>query len=350
MFKKALGIGALAALASASFASPALAYGGQGGAGTVVLNPGGARLADGSDGIVMIFNGLSGGAGVAVDDGNDDTADMSVTQDGSDQVYFAQVPQWCCNTGVGPVLLIGSTAVGEASALSNNGAGQSWDSITVVSTTGADETIANGSLDAISSTDTGDATAEILYSVVVGGRTYTVTREISYTYPNSYYDEVWTVTIPSGNTDTVKFYLGGDAAPGGTDSGNSEVVEISGKTHLREKNVVSGQYISYQQTAAGSAWTHYFVGNYNDPQSTIIAGEDLDDSVSTEDEHDAGIYVQWTFGSTPGDYSKEMRTKIGFNNEFELAETGVDASGIALAGLALAGLGAAVAIRRRARA
>ena len=350
MIKKVLGGVALAALAASTFATPALAFGGQGGAATVVLNPGGARLADGSDGIVMIFNGLEDGAGVAVDDGNDETADMVVSQSGSDQVYFAQVPQWCCATGVGPMLTIGSTAVGEANALSNLAVGQSWDSITVVDSTGAKELIANGSTAAISSTTTGNATAEILYSVNLDGLTYTVTREITYTFPNSYYDEVWTVVIPAGNTEAVKFYLGGDAAPGGTDSGDSEVVQVDGKMHLREKNIVSGQYISYQQTATASAWTHYFVGNYGEPQETMAAGGDLDDSVSTEPEHDAGIYVQWNFGTTPGTYEKVMRTKIGFNNEFELAETGVDASGIALAGLALAVAGAVVVVRRRARA
>ena len=347
MFKKILGIGALAALASASFATPAFAHSSQGGAATVVLNPGGARLANGSDGIVMIFNGLEGGAEVAVDDGNPDTEPMTVSHNGSDQVYFAQVPQWCCNTGVGPVLTIGSTAVGEANALSNTNSGQSWDSITVVSTTGAKQTIANGSTAAITSTDTGNATAEILYSVVVGGRTYTVNRAISYTFPNSYYDEVWTVTIPSGNTEAVKFYLGGDAAPGGTDSGNSEVVQVDGMTHLREKNVDSGQYISYQQTASASSWNHYFVGDFSDPQATIVAAGDLDDSVSSVPEHDAGIYVQWNFGTTPGTFAKQMRTKIGFNNEFTLAETGVDASGLGLAAIAFLGLGAVVVVARR---
>ena len=251
--------------------------------------------------------------------------------------------------GDGEVTIYG--AYGEAQAAGDGGSAVSWDSVTVVDSTGAKELIANGSDAAISSTATGNATADIRYSVTVSGRTYTVDREITYTYPNTYYDEVWTVTIPAGNTDVVKFYLGGDAAPGGTDSGSSEVVTIAGMLHLREKNLDSGQYISYQQTASASAWTHYFVGDYSAPYQSVRDGVDLDDSVSTEPDHDAGIQIQWTFGSTPGTYSREMRTKIGFNNEFDaaLAETGVDASGIALGGLALVGLGAVVAIRRRAR-
>jgi MYXO-CTERM domain-containing protein len=346
VIKKIMGGLALAAVSAMVVAAPSYAAGSQGGAATVVLNPGGARLANGSDGIVVIINGLADGAGITLDDGNDNTSNMSVSADGSDQVYFAQVPQWCCS-GVAPVLNIGGTAIGEAQAVASSGT--SWDSITVVSTSGAKELIANGSTDPISSDDTGNATAEILYSVVVGGRTYTVNREISYTYPNTYYDEVWTVTIPSGNTAEVDFYLGGDAAPGGTDSGSSEVVTIDGKLHLREKNLDSGQYISYQQTAAASAWTHYFVGVYDLPYDAVLAGTDLDDSV-LETGHDAGIQIQWSLGTAAGSYERQMRTKIGFNNEFTLAETGVDASGIALGGLALAGLGAVAVIRRRARA
>lgn len=339
----------LAALSLATLATPAVAAGGQGGSATVVLNPGGARLADGSDGIVMIFTGLQGGAGIVLDDGNEDTDDMTVSTSGSDQVYFAQVPQWCCS-GVSPVLNIGGTAYGEAQAAGDSGLGTSWDSITVVSSTGAKEIIANGSTDAISSSATGDATAEIRYSVTIEGLTYTVDREISYTFPNTYYDEVWTVTIPAGNNAQVDFYLGGDAAPGGTDSGTSEVVTIGGKLNLREKNLDSGQYISYMETNTASPFDYFFVGDYDEPYPNVMAGTDLTDFVSTEVGHDAGIMIQWSFGTAPGTYERVMRTKIGFNNEFELAETGVDASSLALAGFALAVAGAAVVIRRRARA
>jgi len=349
VIKKVLGGAVIATLSLMSLATPALAVGGQGGAATVVLNPGGARLANGSDGIVMVFNGLEAGAAISVDDGNEDTDSMEVSASGSDQVYFAQVPQWCCSTGVSPVLNIGGEAYGEAMFGES-----SWTSITVVSTSGANELIANGSTAAITTTTTGNATAEILYSVTLDGSlTYTVKREISYTYPNTYYDEVWTVTIPSGNNAEVDFYLGGDAAPGGSDSGASEVVTIAGNLNLREKNLGSGQYISYQQTSALSPFDYYFVGDYSTPDEdgTVAGGTNLTNYVETLDnDHDAGIYIQWSYGTTPGTYVRQMRTKIGFNNEFALAETGVDASGLALAGLALAAAGVAVVVRRRARA
>ena len=202
VLKKILSGAALAAIAAASFAAPSFAVNSQGGAASVVLNPGGSRLANGSDGIVIVINGYSGGAAVAVDDGNPETSDMTVPATGSDQVYFAQVPQWCCS-GVSPILNIGGIAYGEAQAAGDGGSAVSWDSVTVVDSTGAKELIANGSDAAISSTATGNATADIRYSVTVSGRTYTVDREITYTYPNTYYDEVWTVTIPNTNTAEV---------------------------------------------------------------------------------------------------------------------------------------------------
>lgn len=350
MFKRILGGAVLAALSIASFATPALAAGSQGGAATVVLNPGGARLANGSDGIVIILSGLGDGAAIALDDGNSGTDDMEVSDDGSDQVYFAQVPQWCCS-GVSPVLNIGGVAYGEAQAAGDGGAGISWDSITVVSTTGADELIANGSTAAITSNDTGNATAEILYSVAIDSAVYTVRREITYTYPNTYYDEVWTVTIPGGNNAQVDFYLGGDAAPGGDDSGAGEMVTVGGKLQLREKNLTSGQYISYQETSTASPFDYYFVGSYSTPYPAVMAGTNLTNYIETVDnDHDAGIQIQWSFGTTAGSYERVMRTKIGFNNELELAETGVDASGLALGGAALLVAGAVVVLRRRSRA
>jgi LPXTG-motif cell wall-anchored protein len=82
-----------------------------------------------------------------------------------------------------------------------------------------------------------------------------------------------------------------------------------------------------------------------------MAGTNLTNYIETVDnDHDAGIQIQWSFGTTAGSYERVMRTKIGFNNELELAETGVDASGLALGGAALLVAGAVVVLRRRSRA
>lgn len=360
MIKKIIGGAILAALSLATISSPALAGNTQGGAGTLVLNPGGARLADGSDGIVITLNGVEDGAamtGVETDEGI-----PSNEATGSDNVYFAQTDQWCCS-GVSPMLSIGGDLYGEAGPV-NNTDGFSWTSIEILSSTGAKETIANGSAAAITSTETGNATASIRYTVFIEGATesdpdltYTVTRDITYTYPNTYYDETWTFVIPAGNTAAVKFYLGGDVAPGGSDYGVGESATIDGLLHIREKNPLSGQYISYIELAANSKFDYYYVGSFDDVYDTMLTGANLPSTVDTSpgDDpespgHDAGIDMQWNLGSTAGTFTRTMRTKIGFINDLALAETGVEASGIALAGLALAAVGAVVVVRRRARA
>lgn len=345
-----MGTIALAAVASVATVVPSYAYESQGGGETIVLNPGGGRNASGNDGIAIVFNGKAGGAGFTPTDS--DPIFVPIT--GSDQVYFAGTPQWCCWSGVSPVLNIGGTLYGEMSAAANfedYAGATSFDSVTVTASTGAKEIIENGSDAAITSTATGDATATIVYSVNLDGLTYSINRAITYHHPDNWYDETWTVTIPNSNSEVVKFYLGGDTAPGGSDSGLGEIVTIGGKLHLREKNTQSGQYISYQERG-DSSFDHYFIGNYVDPYDAIRNGADLPDTFDTEDGHDAGIQIQWTLGSTPGTYAHTMRTRIGFINEFEedLATTGANSGSLpGLAALAVAGIFAAIAVRRRAR-
>jgi hypothetical protein len=144
---------------------------------------------------------------------------------------------------------------------------------------------------------------------------YRVVREISYVYPKNFYDEDWTVVIPSGNTDVVKLYLGGDAAPGNSDIGiGSSALRGAGLRVVYERNPTSGQYISYAPRSLASNFTHYFVGSYNAPYGTIYSGGDLDDSVNTSI-HDAGLQIQWTFGTTAGSFTKSMRTTVGYNED-----------------------------------
>jgi hypothetical protein len=357
LFKKILGSIALAAIAATVAVAPSYAANSQGGGQTLVLNPGGGRSLVGDDGIAMVFNGVVLGNGFTSADS--EVGDVYVSQTGSDQAYFAGVSQWCCWSGVAPVLNIGGTLYGDMSAAAGfNGVGgsTSWNSVTVTASTGAKEIIANGSDAAISSTAKGDATATIVYSVTHNSRTFTVERDITYNNPDTWYDETWTITIPAGNTETVKFYLGGDASPGWTDYGVGESLTVDGNIHLRELNPDSGQYVSYQERGT-TFFDHYFIGDFDAPYEIMQAGDNLPDTIDTnaDDPHDAGIQIQWTFGSTPGDYSRDMRTRFGFINGppdlggEDLAPTGANDGANALALLAIAGIVAAVAVRRRAR-
>jgi hypothetical protein len=300
-------VSALIAALAMTFAgpvSPVYSNSSQGGQPMVILNPGGGTQASGSDGLRMVFNG------------NTDLASST----GSDQVYFGNLRQWCCG-GAGPVLAVGSAAYGEAGAARNSGLA-SWTSVLVSGLTGAQETVAAGSGSG-SSTATGNAGATITYTIDVGTApdpvlSYVVTRAISYVHPNNYYDETWTVTIPATNAAEVKLYIGGDAAPGDSDAGIGSTVVNSGLRSLREANPLSGQYIAYDELDSSQAFTHYFVGQYSAPYGTIASGGNLDNSINTI-QHDAGIQVQWSFGTTAASYTRTMRTTVGFNRDLEAA-------------------------------
>lgn len=297
MKKKALAISAALALAVAPVAVPlALGASSQGGQPSIILNPGGGLLDDGIDGIRIHFNTY-------------DEPDP-----GSDQVFFAGDQQWCCG-GAGPVLAVGSTAFGEAGAAEDRSL-VSWDTFAISDQTGTYEEIPTSAADDDpTSSAKGSASATLTYEKTVSSRVYRVIRQVTYVYPNNFYDEVWTLVIPSGNTEVIKLYVGGDSSPGDDDNGiGSTALRGSGLRAVYEANPDSEQYLSYAARDLASNFTHYFVGDYDNPFGAIASGGDLDDSIDTS-EHDAGIQVQWTFGSTPGTFSRSMRTTVGYNDD-----------------------------------
>ena len=274
----------------------------------LVLNPGGGQT--GADGLLMEFN----------TDGVDDGLWEDSGLRGSDQVWFDGDTQWCCS-GAGPILAIGSTAFGEAGAAFDFNL-DSFSSIVISHKTGK---AYSGTDVAANSGQQGDASARITYTKVVGGRSYVVMREITYIYPNNFYDETWTVTIPAGNTEIVKLYVGGDAAPGASDSGRGATTVSSGLRTIYEANPLSGQYISYSELGAGSEFTHYYIGSYSVPYMWIKDGLDLTNTIDDDPSpHDAGMQVQWTFGVSDGDFSRQMRTAVGLNSDVEALDFSAD--------------------------
>lgn len=285
---------AAAVVATASLALmplTALGAGSQNGTDMVVLNPGGGQLQAGPDGIQIIFNAA----------GDPET--------GSDQIYFAGVDNWCCGGG-GPVLNVGGTPIGEAGAADYSNF-DSWDSVAISNTTGAFQRVAAGS-ETITSTQTGNATATLTYTATVDSLVYTVVRAVTYTYPDHFFDETWTVTIPAGNTSEVILYVGGDVAPGGDDNGSGSTQEVDGKRTNYEANLDSGIFISYGELNATKPFSHYFVGDYSEPYEIIELGGDLPDTMDADD-HDAGLQVQFSLGSTAGSFANTMRTTVSYN-------------------------------------
>ena len=289
----------LVAMLSIGFVGAASADESQNSQPMIILNPGGGETAGGSDGLKIVFNGYDG---------------SYASEDGSDQVFYAGDDNWCCG-GAGPVLNIGGTDYGEAGAARNMNA-DSWTSLAISGLSGAYQSVTAGSDPSPLSSTTGSAGATLTYTATHGGLSYVVKRVVSYTYPNNYYDEVWTVTIPAGNTETVKFYLGGDSAPGGDDNGIGSIATFGTLTSVREANPDSGQYFAYTHRNDASAFTHYFVGDYDSPYETIRDGGDLDDSIDTS-EHDAGIQIQWTLGTSAGSYERQLRTTVGYNTDID---------------------------------
>lgn len=285
----------------------------QNGAPMVVINPGGGLDPFGRDGVVPIFNGF------ARPDGNSPvpgSGSFNAAIDGSDNQYFAGESQWCCWSGYGPVVNIDGQLFGEASAASDvEGPVGSlpWDSVQVISTGGTAVQVPAGSGGTGTGTE-GDGTATIRYTMVYDGRTYQMDRAITYTYPNAFFDETYTFTIPSGNPHTVKFYLGGDSSPGGTDVGLG-YMKTTPYRSIFSSNPESQVYVGFQETGPTNPFDFWFVGQYDEPYEVIQMGDNLDNAVSTT-AHDAGLQFQWTLPTAAGTYTRNSRTILGFNKIF----------------------------------
>lgn len=305
----ALSLLALPALASAGTNS-------QNGADMVIINPGGGVAANGSDGVQPVFNGAYGYGPSGVG--------QSVSTNGADQQFYKNTGQWCCSTGSGPNINVGGMLVGNSNVAGRSSStSESWTSVEILSTTGSAIRIPAGETTLPASPPSGSGTASIRYTYTTGGLDYIVVRDIRYRFPSPYYTETYTFTIPDGNTSEVKFYQGGDAAPGDDDSGVGMMTTSPNRT-LYEINENSGIFIAYAETGAvGSAFDYWFVGSYSTPRSTYISGGNLNNDVQTSS-HDAGLNMQWNLGSSPGTYTRSMNTmvaiqgvnlEVGFSNE-----------------------------------
>lgn len=272
-------------------ASSAQAAEDQHGVPQVVLNPGGGNSPDGLDGLRVVLN--------ETEDANDGEG-----SDASDQLWFADTVQYCCG-GVGPHLSIGGMLFGESAAADwDDETNNPWTSLTLVGTTGAASTG-----DALPAT-TGSATAHLRYTAEKGGLTYTVDRAVSYTFPNDYYRDTYTFTIPAGNTDVVKFYKGGDTSPGGSDIGYG-IQLTSPVRSVISLNPEAGIQVGQREVAGSKPFDGATTNDYSEPYDAVIAGADLG-FVTESEEHDAGFMTQWNLGSAPGTQTYAQETFVNF--------------------------------------
>ncbi len=260
-------------------AAPAGADGGQMGQPQVVINPGGGNASDGSDGVRFTMNASGGGW----------------TYIGGDEIWHRGTVQYCCS-GAAPMLNVGGQLFGQAGPA--YAPGTSWSSVEVLATSGA---AVLGGVTA----ETGSGSATIRYTAVRNGLTYVVERTASYTYPNDGVDDSYTFVIPDGNTEAVKFYLGGDAAPGSSDAGVGLMV-TSPVRSVVSVNPYSQIMVAYREVPGSKPFDGAVSQNFYAAYDTVTNGGDIGFNADPN-LHDAGIMMQWNLGSTPGTQSARMQ-------------------------------------------
>ncbi|HWL46027.1 MAG TPA: Ig domain-containing protein [Ilumatobacter sp.] len=211
--------------------------------------------------------------------------------------------QWCCGSLTAPsgrfLLVAGSTPIGGL----QHAAGQPWDAIDLVSTSGA------VSVDGVGS-GTGSASAVIRFTKTVDGRLYQVDRTLTYTYPNTFISDSYRVTIPSGNAVPVKLYYGGDSAPGGSDVGYGIQV-TSPRRSIISLNPSSELMFGFREVPGSVPFAGAQALSYSASalQQTALAGGDIGYGATTSN-HDATQWVQWNLGSEPGEVTAGMEVFV----------------------------------------
>lgn len=291
----ATAVGFIGVAAPAAHAGP-----GQVGAPEIVINPGGGAQADASDGLRFTIN-KSGG------------------YTGQDDLRYRGTSQYCCSAGA-PMLSVGGQLFGQAGP-----GGNDWASITPLSTSGSTAQAPTGT--SVTDTTTGSGSGAVRYVATIGGLSYTVDRAVTYTYPNDYVTENYSFTIPTGNTAPVKFYLGGDTAPGDSDQGYGIMLTEPVRSVI-SLNTGSQILFGYREVQGSQPFDGATSQNYGVPYPTVQAGGDIGFVVQGEN-HDAGLMMQWNLGTSPGTQTAAMEqfvqrqgTNLTAGYDRSLAEAG----------------------------
>lgn len=269
-------------------------------AGQVTLNPGGGVLTNGTDGIRFTVNSAAG------------SGNPNYAYAGADAVVYRNTYQYCCGAGA-PMLNIGGTHFGQAGPATSGSL--SWNSIQVLSTSGATS-------EGTRTSAVGNSSATLLYTAVTNNLTYTIARTLTYVYPNDYVTDSYSFVIPDGNAATVKFYLGGDTAPGSSDSGYG-IMLTSPVRSVISLNTSSQIMFGLREVAGSKPFDGATSQSFSAPYNTVKAGGNIG-FVVTGSNHDAGLMMQWNLGSTPGTQTASMQqfaTRQGTNLNAALSAT-----------------------------
>ena len=227
----------------------------------LTINGGGGGAANGSDGLRIAFNCTGG----------------------TEQVWFRDLVNYFdgdCGYGtasagtggnVGITLSI-QQGVEAAMAFSSLFGDATWSNVEVLALSGT------ASVGSAMATTTGSGYALLEYTAVkpsgTAAGTYRLQREISYTYPNKYFSEKYTVFVPVGNPGvTLRVYKGGDTYPGGSDSGTGKGVSTPYRT-IMSIEPTSKQVLAFRETTGGTLFGGYS-GLYTNGTNIMQASEDI---------------------------------------------------------------------------
>ena len=244
------------------------------------FNASGGQLADGSDGMRFVFHCA---------DGN------------GEQVWFTNAVNYfsgaCSATGLN--VKIGGTNVGSR--------GIDWTSKTI--------RVINGSA-SLTDSGSGSGYAIIDYTATVGGYTYNIEREITYIFPNQFFTEKYTLSVPaSAPTQIITITKGGDTMPGGFDNGVGASVNVPFKT-VYSIEETARKILGFREGDAGTL-TNIFSGPYG-TANALAATNDAFASSITATSHDTGLVAQFVIPHTTTNvsrlYSRTLQTITSFQS------------------------------------
>ena len=244
------------------------------------FNASGGQLADGSDGMRFVFHCA---------DGN------------GEQVWFTNAVNYfsgpCSATGLN--VKIGGTNVGSR--------GINWTSKSI--------RVINGSA-SLTESGSGSGYAIIDYTATVGAYTYNIEREITYIFPNQFFTEKYTVTVPpSAPTQTITITKGGDTMPGGFDWGVGASVNVPFKT-VYSIEETARKILGFREGVAGTL-TNIYAGPYATADAHTATNDAFASSI-TAASHDTGLVAQFviphTTGGTSKLYTRTLQTITSFQS------------------------------------
>jgi hypothetical protein len=274
----------------------------------IVLNSDGGTSIDGTDGLRLVANyagrpssPLSGGTG------------------GGEQILWSSTSMYF-PVGSAGAMVSPSVWIGDDSATGNlygNRVGYAsscarcllWDDTAILA------------YDAVGSDQSATLKYTALYSSTPGDGlddTYTMTRTLSHSDDSSnFYRETWNFSFemssPMDDTETVKFYAGGDTAPGSVDEGFGEE-KLDATTGVRSiaslnPSPAVGIQVGYRTLGSSQSGYKDFDGAVAKAlssgwQATVQTGGNIGFGVQ-QTTHDASMAMQWNIPESGGTYAFE---------------------------------------------